>query len=199
MDYKCSQCVNYDWNNKERWVSKDRYYCNAGRGYKEPTDIACKFDFILDKSTDKDSGGFQPSGCYITTIVCNILGYSDDCEVLTTLRSFRENVLRPNKEYHNLLAEYDLIGPIISERIKNKKDNEKFCLNITHDFLIPCVNAIKNNEEEKAIELYKQMIWYLITMLNITPIEIDITNCVYDSTIIGKGRSRSIKILNEGI
>ena len=53
-------------------------------------------------------------------IVVNVLGYEDNCELLETLRSFRDNYLKLNKEYIPMLMQYDNIGPIISNNLENQ-------------------------------------------------------------------------------
>lgn len=47
----------------------------------------------------------------MTTLVVNTLGYDDNCDFLKTLRSFRDNVMRKNPKYQDLLMEYDSLGP----------------------------------------------------------------------------------------
>ena len=41
--------------------------------------------------------GSYGSSCFITTVVCNILGYDDDCFALESLRSLRDNFMQPNE------------------------------------------------------------------------------------------------------
>ena len=185
---KCGQCINLDWKNKERWTSEERYYCKEGHGYRKPTDTQCSYDFCYNKNSEKSSNdGYTPAGCYITTIVCHILGYADDCELLETLRNFRENTLRPNLQYLNILLQYDIVGPKISATIREMKESYGFCLNMMNNFLLPCAKAIKNEKTEDAIAIYENMVMYLIETLGIESIKIP-ENLNYDSANIGKGR-----------
>ena len=127
--------------------------------------------------------GKRPSSdCYITTIVCNILGYPDDCDVLTTLRDFRNNVLQKNKNYSSLLFQYDTLGPMIASEIEdNNVDNRKrgyyppksimaeylqscdktFIRGIYDSFLLPIVGFIKNGFYDKAVSQYIKMTRFL--------------------------------------
>ena len=113
----CGDCIHLDWNNKERYTSIDRYYCDLKGKYVETKDYSC-WSYSEDKNRTKgNDNSYTPSGCYITTIVCNILAYDDNCELLTILRDFRDNYLKTNHNYIPLLLEYDKIGPLISEEI----------------------------------------------------------------------------------
>lgn len=187
MADKCGKCLNIEWDNKEKWTSVDRYWCKEKRRYVEPTDSTC-YAFLEDKSQSND-GGYQPSGCYITTIIVDILGYEDNCEVLNILRNFRDTTLKANIEYLPLLFEYDQVGPIICEYIKKEKNNYRFCLGLLKHFLIPCVQAIKEEKIEDAIAIYQNMVMYLNDEFNLPIIEIK-TPESYDLETLGKGRTR---------
>ena len=118
MVKSCGECLYLDWNNKEKWTSKDRYWCRERRRYVETTDRACNYA-MEDKSKNSNTGYTRAGAdCYITTMVVDILGYDDNCELLQTLRSFRENYLRTHIEYLPLLVQYDVVGPLISKYIK---------------------------------------------------------------------------------
>lgn len=188
-DDKCAKCLNLEWDNKERYTSIDRYWCKEKRRYVEPTDSSCYY-FLEDKSKSQ-SGGYQQSGCYITTIVVNILGYADDCELLTTLRSFRDNILKLNPDYLPILIEYDRVGPIISEYLRMKND-QKFCLELVQNFLIPCTKLIQEGHVEAAVETYKNMVLFLKETFEIPELVIETTVDI-DLETLGKGRIRQPK------
>lgn len=95
-------------------------------------------------------------GCYITTIICDILGYDDKCNILETLRSFRKDVMQKSPEYKELLYEYDTAGQQISQAIKEDTDLE--LINGMLDFyIIPTVNLIKEKNYSEAVLKYKNM------------------------------------------
>lgn len=189
MADKCAKCLYVEWNNKESYTSKDRYWCKEKCRYIEPTDNAC-YAFLEDKSK-KNDGGYQPSGCYITTIIVEILGYEDNCEVLNVLRNFRDTTLKTNVDYLPLLFEYDKVGPIICEYLRKEKNNYRFCLGLLQYFLIPCVKAIKEEKNEEAINIYQNMVMYLNDEFNLPSIEIKAPES-YDLETLGKGRIRKI-------
>lgn len=186
MEEYCGYCAWLDEKNKERYSSLDRYYCDKRGGYHELTEKGC-YSFMKDPEKGKKEGGYQPSGCYITTIVCEILGYDDDCELLTILRNFRDTYLKNNIEYLPILLEYDAIGPIISDNIAKRRDAYRLCLNILSNFLIPCAKDIQNGQYATAIEIYKNMVLKLKEDFTIEGISI---NENYDINTVGKGRFR---------
>ncbi len=181
LDKICGTCLNIDLHNKSNW--SDTYYCNKKYrgGYHSLQERGCS-DYVVNQSLQKDN-----SSCYITTIVCNILGYCDNCELLTSLRNFRENFLRINPKYHDLLIEYDLIGPQISEELLNLKNNKQYCLGLVKYFLIPCTEAIKSGRFDDAIAIYINMVNSLTEEFSVYFLP---TYDVCDETQIGKGRIR---------
>ena len=182
----CSECALYDSNGTPKWG--DEHYCSKKGKYLKPTTSACS-SFVKNNAKE----GYQRAGCYITTIVCNILGYPDDCNLLVTLRDFRENYLKQNSECLPLLIEYDQIGPIISDNIVNDPDAKITAIENTRNFLIPCVEAIKAGNLDKAIEIYKSLVLLLKLkyVLLRTPIDYTISEPL---ETLGKGRIRTAPI-----
>lgn len=190
MANTCGECQKLDWSNKERWSSVDRYYCKAGHGYKEPTERACSYDFTYNKDSKNGSSddGYQPSGCPCSVIVRDILGFADDCDVLTTLRNFRETILRPNLEYLPILVQYDRVGAIISSKLTKIADNYRICAEIFKNFLFPCVSAINAQDINGAIAIFKNMIAELRCILEIPEVEQEFNLEDIDLQNVGKGR-----------
>lgn len=189
----CGECAHLDLKNKERYTSKDRYYCDKRGRYCELTDSSC-YNFLKDPSRLEDRGSYRPSGCYITTIVVDILGYEDNCEILNVLRNFRETYLKLRPEYLSLLIEYDRIGPVISESIQNYNHKLNLCLLIMKKYLLPCASLIKENNFEDAIKLYEKMIINLEDFFGIQDIYTKVDYDTIDINNIGKGR---IRVLNK--
>lgn len=148
-------------------------FCSHYHAYYYPTEEVCNH-YI------KRGGG--SGGCYITTMVCNILGYPDNCDVLNTLREFRNTVLQKDKRYGSLLYQYDSVGPMIAGKILDSNiDNRKcgyypinsimaeylqsydktFIRGIYDSFLLPIVGFIKNGYHDKAVSQYIKMTKFL--------------------------------------
>lgn len=105
----------------------------------------------------------ETSGCYITTIVCEILNHPDNNEALNTLRQFRDNILQTDKQYEDLLKEYDSIGPIIANKLREDKDRKELADILYKYNIVPISNLIKKEQYENAIRCYKHITEYLIT------------------------------------
>lgn len=177
-DY-CGNCAHYDLNQKEYWG--DRYYCTKTCKYKESNDKAC-YNFV-----ERPEKGYQPAGCFITTAVCEVLGYSDDCEILLTLRNFREKYLKTTKEGRAILQEYDQIGPIISYYLRKEPMIDSIIL--TTKYIIPCVDLIKKQKYFAAVLLYISMVQSLKEKYKLTYYKVNYSLDTPDH-LLGKARLR---------
>ena len=142
------------------------YYCNKKGDYVN-SDVYYKYCRNYDYDDCPIYKQEDSSGCYLTTIVCDILNKKDNDKVLNTLRNFRDNVLQKDKEYYDILKDYDIIGPIISSKISSDKDREIIAKYLYNAFLTPITENINNKEHSKAIKSYKTMTLYLINHYNL--------------------------------
>ena len=152
------ECIYYRWNGGilgDYWcdkndckVDRNRYnrYC-IGYHYNE-----CD---VYNKSSSS-------SGCFLTTIVHQILEKKDNDEILENFRLFRDNILQKNEKYHNILKEYDVIGPMIVECIELDDNKEKMANTIYKHILLPLDNKIKNKEYDHAVNMYQCMTMFLV-------------------------------------
>ena len=105
-------------------------------------------------------------GCFITTVLCNILGLPDNHETLNILRNFRDNVLQKDKQYAEILKVYDAIGPMVADKIINDENREQIALDLYKSSLLPIVEEINNNNYNRAIKHYLYMTLYLVSDYN---------------------------------
>jgi TPR repeat protein len=112
---------------------------------------------IIDGEIMSDPGE-NKSGCFITTAVCDSLKKPDDCEELTILRSYRDNWLRKQSDGDELVQEYYRIAPVIVENIDKEPNSSTIYLDILHDSIEPCIEDIKNGNNEQCKERYMQMV-----------------------------------------
>lgn len=179
-DY-CNTCAQLDKSSQNMW---GEYYCNEKCRYIDSSNKACGL------YVKKQENGYQPAGCFITTMICDILGKGDDCIELETLRKIRAILqkLPHNSRGFQSLQIYDQIGPEISKNIA--QDGVLTSSLILQKHLLPCINAINDNEIEKAVDIYQNMIKSLIQFYNLSQIEVDydVETPIED---LGKGRKRS--------
>ena len=181
----CSNCDWYD-RNSTHYMNSNMHKCKNDGGWKTATDYCDNHSRAEIKSTS-NSGEFKQSGCYITTVICDILGYNDNCETLNMLRLFRENILKCDFKYTDLLLQYDLVGPEISAHLKTMEDNYEYSLKLYHSFLIPCVYAIKEGYVDEAVKIYKNMVTTLCETFNIELVSPK-RDMEYDVRTLGKGK-----------
>lgn len=97
--------------------------------------------------------------CYIATAICRLLGFSDNCTVLSTIRDFRDNyIVNNNKE---LLDKYDIVGPKIAvELMKDYKysEDKDLIYELYYQYIEPVSGLIKEYNYTKAISEYTEMV-----------------------------------------
>lgn len=185
----CGECLYIDFKNKERYTSRERYYCNELKKYVEKTDRGCNYYHYDETKEEKKSGGYTPSGCFLSVIIRDILGHDDNCELLNLFRLFRENVLKKDKEYLPMLLEYDQISPLICKSLQQEENKYRFCLEFSQNFILPFVCAFKTNQIDNAILIYQNMFNALKAKFGFENIEVNL-NAEYDLETLGKARIR---------
>lgn len=148
MEYynQCGNCIEYKFAG-----SNKKGFCEWYRCYYYPDD-SCNHQ----KNRKEDQ-----TGCFITTIICDILGYDDNCDVLNNLRNFRNNIMQKDITYRPLLLEYDIIGPKIANNIKIEYETNKdksLWQKIYDIYLVPTSNLIKEAHNNKAVCKYREMV-----------------------------------------
>ena len=108
---------------------------------------------MYENSRNRCSGG----GCYITTAMCEIIGYKDNSYYLETLRKFRDNVLKKDRKYWSLLIAYDIIGPTIANNLKNETMKFSMAMCLFNTYITRAVTAIEEEKYQDAINIYTTM------------------------------------------
>lgn len=153
---QCGSCRHMDTN--ERKSLAFEYYCEKRRAYYPLTESCQFYEADKGRNVDEIYEKDNPQGCYITTILCNILNTSDNHKYLEVLRRFRDLVLQKEFRYSEILMEYDVVGPIIAENIQNDANAHNLAVYFTNNYLLPIVSMIENKEFEQAIAKYIEMV-----------------------------------------
>ena len=179
-----------------------KYYCDRRGEYHYANDPKCyNFCEAYSRSNSarqnmfENSRGHNSSGCYLTTIMCKILGYEDNNYYLNTLRKFRDNVMKENPEYVPLLVTYDVYGPIIAQKLANDDNREMIAKVFFERYITNAVGAIEEGKEKEAINIYKAMTQTLFNNYIINTNQIDISNIDmtnYDKKYLGHARVRKL-------
>ncbi len=148
---QCGGCKYYDFQGDH-----SKGYCSWYRSYYYPGD-SCSHQEARESST---------STCYLTTIICELLGYPDDCYALATLRNFRDQVMQKEEKYRLLLLEYDVVGPQLASMIRKSSQESgndfQDCLQqFYQQFIVSTVSLVEQHQVEEAVSQYKKMIQVL--------------------------------------
>lgn len=175
---QCGGCTNFDFQG-----DYNKGYCSWYKSYYYPGD-SCSHQNPRETS----------SGCYITTIICDVLGYDDDCNVLNILRTFRNDVMQKDSRYMYLLLEYDVLGPSIASFIKKEYEttnDKELWIKFYNFYLLPTASYISSGEYNNAIDRYKEMVEALKEYFGLVDSKLSAEN--YDYTIGGHGKIKIIE------
>ena len=139
------------------WCSvkgEDRYACDSK--CNSFCEAYARSDYSRSNMIE-NSRGHMGSGCYLTTIMCKILGYPDNNYYLNTLRNFRDNVMKKNPKYIPMLLTYDMVGPIISYNLSIDKDRLNIASTLFSTYIVKACDAIEDEKYEVAISIYMAM------------------------------------------
>ena len=203
----CAACTHMqesaDYNRK--------YFCDRKGERRYASDAKC-YDFCVaysrsDSSREnmyENSKSNQPSnassvGCYLTTAMCNILGYPDNNYYLETLRKFRDTVLQQDFKYIPLLLSYDTIGPQIAYELENDENKVEIATNLFNKFITASVTAIENNKVNDAVNIYVAMTQSLAERYNINTNIVMLNPNEVNIKELGHGRKRTKKLTEPNI
>lgn len=144
----CAQCVYMDLNDRD---SDGWCYCGKKGSYYPPSDSTCwSFE-------ERSDGG----GCYLTTLVCNILGYADNGVILNTFRDFRDKIMNSDPQYKDLLLQYDTLGPKLVKCIEAASSKQSLAEEMKSMYIMPVYESLQKNNYKKAVDKYKEMVLFL--------------------------------------
>lgn len=155
--YTCSDC---DYINLIDKNSYGEAYCSKRRHYYDPSDSACNYFERGGKYIGSNST------CYLTTAVCDILGYKDNCYYLNSLRNIRDSYMAKEVDCYDLLKEYKEIGPKIVENLYNDPDKEQIAQIMLNHYIKPAIETFENNKDD-AVDIYIEMTNNLIDKYDI--------------------------------
>lgn len=181
----------------ERADSYGKYYCNRKGEDHYASDPKCyRFCEAYSRSNSArknmydNSKSHSSSGCYLTTTMCNILGYNDDNYYLQTLRSYRDKVLKQDIRNWSLLVTYDTIGPEIAAHLLQDENKEDIAHTLFNTYINNAVIAIEENKHEEAKNIYIAMTSALAEKYGIDTKVIEINPEEIDTHSLGHARTR---------
>ena len=116
---------------------------------------------ILQQIRDEKTKRANQNNCFVTTAVCGSFGKPDDCYELTTFRKFRDGWLAAQADGKSLIAEYYEIAPRIVSNINRLANAAQIYKKIWQEYLVPCLNFIRNGDnlacKNKYIEMVREL------------------------------------------
>lgn len=154
--WECMDCNEFN----KYLVKNNMFYCSKMKRFVALNERSCNTYFI---KRDRNKVDVRPSnGCYITTAICYILGYEDDCPILESLRGFRDNYMKHQEYCLPLLEDYDVVGPLISEKLLEDKNCVKQANRMLNNFISEALSAIRDREYDAAVDIYTNMTEFLM-------------------------------------
>lgn len=181
----CSECTYLDLDTADEY---GKFWCDKRLERHLANELECnrfckaynRDSSVADSAYNYSIEHSSSSGCFLTTIICNILGFDDNNRYLQTIREFRNNILQNDEKYKPLLVEYDIIGPKIAEALKNDPLKKIIANKYFNEYILNITNHIEQNKYNEVINLYIKMTNSLKNFYNITNtisnLEIDIAD-----------------------
>ena len=158
-----------------------KYYCSKKGENHYAHDSKCNFfceaysrsSGSRQNMFDYSKGHSGTSGCYLTTIMCQILEYPDNNYYLNTLRRFRDNTMKKDDNLIPYLVAYDTLGPMIATKLEKDPNNKEIATSLFATYITKAVSAIEEEKTKEAINIYCAMTeslaeHYHITIYDIT-------------------------------
>ena len=123
---------------------------------RKALDWAVERKEALAKSLEDEKRTPPAKGCFLTTACCEVLGLSDDCFELRTLRRYRDEVLIAMPEGKAALAAYYLMAPSILERLP-QEGRVTLLLSVYARFILPSAVVARLGLNQLAYRLYARM------------------------------------------
>ena len=174
--HKCATCERYGLNNVSKMKPGLGFFCHAKQDYFSLEDScdAMFYGYIENtKVTDEDIEAAQKAlkpketFCFITTIVCEILNFSDNSPILKTMRAFRDGYLSKHEEYIPLLVQYDCVGPVIAEGLRADRNCRNVAKMLVRKYLNKCVTLVNIGKYDDAASVYYNMVEYLASRYDV--------------------------------
>lgn len=103
-----------------------------------------------------NAGHDSQSNCFITTATAHHFGWADDCQPLTVLRWFRDNVLAKSYEGMRDIQTYYRDAPSIAKAMTGED-----CSYVWDTYLKKSLSAIVAGKYDRAYRIYKAMFNHL--------------------------------------
>ena len=156
--WSCSSCLYLDENRthtKKGFLGDTTYYwCKKFEIWRKSEENRC--DAFVRDHVDK--------ACFLTSACVAHRGLSDDCELLTLLRFFRDSYLKNQPHGQELIDEYYQIAPGMVETIDSRADKADIYEFIYQKICI-CADLIRQEKYQEVTLIYYDMTKHIEQLL----------------------------------
>ena len=96
--------------------------------------------------------------CFLTTAACEFKGQSDDCHELTTLRWFRDHVMRARADWSSDVDDYYEVAPGIVDAVAGMPDAARIWSTTFDKHIVPAVECIERGAYDEAYVRYRRLV-----------------------------------------
>ena len=97
---------------------------------------------------------------FILTVICEILGISEDYEFYQEIKTLIQLVRKDNTTTREAVA-YNTFGPELAGNLLNDHNAVEICKFLLTNYLVKAFIYIKENKQVEAINVYKDMVNFL--------------------------------------
>ena len=134
------------WSNGSSWI--DKGWSNGSSWSDKGWSNGSSWS---DSGWSNSGGG---GGCFITTACVEHMGLSDDCEQLNILRMFRDKLVEEDELFREIVLDYYKKAPSVVKKINESDNKDEVLEHLYNELVVPCVEMLKNNQEQEAKEHY---------------------------------------------
>lgn len=146
-------CPGYDGVISAKWQCKFKKECEGSSDVSDSWySEYCSKDYESDYGKCKHYKEYYGIS-YITTAICDTLGLAKNNLFLRSINSFRDKLEQDPKMYKQLEI-YDIVGPIIANKINGDKE---IALELFNSSIVPVCNDLFKNDYRSALIKYTNM------------------------------------------
>lgn len=161
----CALCEKLDLSNvlPSSWGS-DKYRCSRGYWCKLTESNSCCSEISADPRYGRDFTEvyrmIKGRRYFILTVICEVLGISEDYEFYQEIKTLIQ-LVRQDSTTEKEAVGYDTFGPEIAVNLLNDPNVVELCKSLLANYLTRAFILIKENKQEEAIQVYKDMVTFL--------------------------------------
>ncbi|MBQ8472461.1 MAG: hypothetical protein IJ501_03050 [Bacilli bacterium] len=162
----CGSCVLLNSAEAEDKNGDGKAYCsyvNYKHRLDEPIKNCRKYEGPLDpnkRDYTKLYYNLHGKKYFILTVICEVLGISEDYEFYQEIKTLIQ-LVRQDSTTEKEAVGYDTFGPEIADNLLRDPNVIELCKSLLTNYLTRAFILIKENKQEEAIQVYKDMVTFL--------------------------------------